>query len=422
MRLDAEAKERIRRSYYLEHKSMRQIAREEGYSRPTIEKAIANQTPPPYSLTRPKPAPIFGPYKERVEALLHQNEQMPRKQRYTVHRIFEVIRDEGMSLYGPSIEEVVITAFFDAIRPAQLDALSALLIQRAKEEERLVQHHHDQVRRATYEAHLARRRYEAVDPDNRLVAASLERGWEEKLLAQRQAEEEAERFQQRPIFPTLAPELRQQLEQIGPALPALWTSGKISNEHKKRLLRSLISRVIATKIAVDLIEIKIVWVSGHFSLVQVIPPIHRQTDASNYQELIARIDLLTKQGLTDPEIAAQLSREGFHTARRGAVTVATIHKLRSRDDQVSASVLHQHRKVAMVNGYWTIPGLTRELGVGDNWLYSRIRQGRFSEADIQQLPNYRVYLIRNDPVLVERLRAEAVTSRRYDTTRKQSHS
>ena len=93
-----------------------------------------------------------------------------------------------MSLYGPSIEEVVINAFFDAIRPAQLDALSALLLQRAKEEERLVQHHRDQVRRATYEAHLARRRYEAVDPDNRLVAASLERGWEEKLLAQRQAE------------------------------------------------------------------------------------------------------------------------------------------------------------------------------------------------------------------------------------------
>jgi DNA invertase Pin-like site-specific DNA recombinase len=327
-----------------------------------------------------------------------------------------------MSLYGPAIEEVVITAFFDAIRPAQLDALSALLTQQAKEAERLVQHHHDQVRRATYEAHLARRRYEAVDPDNRLVAASLERGWEEKLLAQRQAEEEAERFQQRPNFPTLAPALRQQLEQMGPALPALWTSGKISNEHKKRLLRSLISRVIATKIAVDLIEIKIVWVSGHFSLAQVIPPIHRQSDASNYQELIARIDLLTTQGLTDPEITAQLTTEGFHTARRGAVTVATIHKLRSRDDQVSASVLHQHRKVAMVNGYWTIPGLTRELGVGDNWLYARIRQGRFSEADIQQLPNYHVYLIRNDPVLLERLRAEAVASRRYDTTRKQSHS
>src|SRR5437764_6560761 len=75
-----------------------------------------------------------------------------------------------------AIEEVVITAFIDAIRPAQLDALAALLLQRAKEEERLVQHHHDQVRRATYEAHLARRRFEAVDPDNRLVAASTSAG------------------------------------------------------------------------------------------------------------------------------------------------------------------------------------------------------------------------------------------------------
>ena len=109
MRLDAEAKERIRRSYYLEHKSMRQIAREEGYSRPTIEKAIANQTPPPYSLTRPKPAPIFGPYKERVEALLHQNEQMPRKQRYTVHRIFEVIRDEGYQGSESRLRQYVAT-------------------------------------------------------------------------------------------------------------------------------------------------------------------------------------------------------------------------------------------------------------------------------------------------------------------------
>jgi DNA invertase Pin-like site-specific DNA recombinase len=327
-----------------------------------------------------------------------------------------------MSLYGPSIEEVVVQAFFDALRPAQLDALQALLAQRAKEEERLQQYHRDQVTRATYEAHLARRRYEAVDPDNRLVAASLEKGWEEKLVALRQAEEEAERVAHRPAGPSLTPEQRQQLEHIGPALPTLWTSGKISNQHKKRLLRSLISRVIATRLAPDCIEIKIVWISGHFSVAQVIPPIHRQADASNYAELLARIDQLTKDGLTDPEIATRLTAEGFHTARRGMVTVATIRKLRTRDPNVSASMLHQHRNVAMINGYWTIPGLTHELGVGDNWLYARIRRGWFSEDDLHHLPNYRVYLIRNDPVLVERLRAEAAASRRFDTTRRQSHS
>jgi hypothetical protein len=185
-----------------------------------------------------------------------------------------------MSLDGPSIEEVVVNAFFDALRPAQLDALQALLAQRARAEEQFQQYHRDQVARASYEAHLARRRYEAVDPDNRLVAAELERRWEEKLVAKHQAEEEAERFEHHTAFPTLSPELRQQLEHIGPALPALWASGKISNEHKKRLLRSLIRRVIATRLAPDRLEIKIVWISGHFSIAQVIPPIHRQADAS----------------------------------------------------------------------------------------------------------------------------------------------
>lgn len=325
-----------------------------------------------------------------------------------------------MSLDGPSIEEVVVQAFFDALRPAQLDALSALLAQRAKAEEQLTQYYHNQVTRATYEAHLARRRYEAVDPDNRLVAASLEKGWEEKLMAKRQAEEEAERFERRPVFATLSPELRQQLEHIGPALPALWSSGKISNEHKKRLLRSLVHRIIATRLAPDRIEIKIVWISGHFSVTQVTPPIHRQADASNYEGLVARLDELTSQGLTDPEIAAQLTTEGFHTARRLAVTVGTIHKLRKNHGQVSS--LHRHRKAVMIDGFWTIPGLTQELGVGQNWLYQRIYQGKLREPDIQRLPGYRVHLIPNDPDLLDRLRAEASASRRYDTTRRQSHS
>jgi hypothetical protein len=325
-----------------------------------------------------------------------------------------------MSLDGSSIEEVVIQAFFEALEPAQLDALEALLKQREQQEEQLKQYWRDQVSRATYEAHLARRRYEAVDPDNRLVAASLERGWEEKLVNLRQAEEDAERFEHRMPGLSLTQDERHQLEHIGPALPDRWASGKITNEHKKRLLRSLISRVIATRLAPDRIEIKMVWISGHFSTAQVIPPIHRQADVSNYDELVARIDELTRQGLTDVHIAAQLTQEGFHTARKLAVTEGTIRKLRLRHGQVS--LLHQHRMVSMVDGYWTIPGLTRELGVGRKWLYQQIYQGKLAEPDIERLTGYRVYLIRNDPVLVERLRAEAAASRRYDTTRRTSHA
>ncbi len=70
----------------------------------------------------------------------------------------------------------------------------------------------------------------------------------------------------------------------------------------------------------------------------------------------------------------------------------------------------------MLDGYWTVPGLTRELGVGSKWLYQQIYQGKLTEPDIERLPGYRVYLIRNDPALMERLRGEAAASRRYDTS------
>jgi transposase len=93
--LNAYEREQIRRAYYLEKKSIYRIAKEIGYSHQAIEKAIFDPLPKTYHLSRPKPAPIFGPYQPRVEALLQQNEQMPRKQRYTAHKIFEILRTEG---------------------------------------------------------------------------------------------------------------------------------------------------------------------------------------------------------------------------------------------------------------------------------------------------------------------------------------
>jgi DNA invertase Pin-like site-specific DNA recombinase len=325
-----------------------------------------------------------------------------------------------LSVDGTSLDTAVVQAFFEALRPAHLDALQAVLAQQAAEETRRRQAYQDQVQRTAYEAHLAQRRYEAVDPANRLVAAELERRWEAALVAQREATEEMERFAQRPADPALTPELRRQLEQMSTTLPALWSSGALCNEHKKRLLRSLIRRVIVTRRAPDRLEAKIVWMSDHFSTLEVIPPIHRQADASRYTELIARLEVLTRDGHTDAEIAAQLTREGFHTARRLAITPQTLRSLRKRHGQVST--LQRHRKVAHIDGFWTIPGLTHELGVGRHWLYQQIAHGKLTPPDVQHLAGYRLYLIRDDPAVLARLHAAAAASRRYVSTGRTSDS
>jgi transposase len=93
--ISVQDRERIRRAYFIENKSMRQIAQELGHSRDTVKKAIESAKPGNYTLTKPRPAPVLGPYKVRIDELLAQNEHLPRKQRYTGHKIFEDIQAKG---------------------------------------------------------------------------------------------------------------------------------------------------------------------------------------------------------------------------------------------------------------------------------------------------------------------------------------
>lgn len=93
--MNEEERERIRRMYYVEDQSIHQIARVEGRNRVTIRKALSDDPPPRGRPPRKAPMPVFGAYKERVEQLVQENKHLPRKQRYTAHRIFEIIRQEG---------------------------------------------------------------------------------------------------------------------------------------------------------------------------------------------------------------------------------------------------------------------------------------------------------------------------------------
>jgi transposase len=93
--ISVEQREKIRRAYFVEEKSIRQIARELKCSRPTVRKAIGSPEPAEYTLTVSRPAPVLGPYKERIKELLAENQRLPRKQRYTGHKIYQTIWQEG---------------------------------------------------------------------------------------------------------------------------------------------------------------------------------------------------------------------------------------------------------------------------------------------------------------------------------------
>jgi transposase len=93
--LTVEQREAIRRAYYVEKKSVRQIARELQCSRKTVDKALASATPATYTRSAPYEAPKLGPFKQRLAELLAEREQQPPKQRYTAAKLFQLLQAEG---------------------------------------------------------------------------------------------------------------------------------------------------------------------------------------------------------------------------------------------------------------------------------------------------------------------------------------
>jgi transposase len=90
-----EDREQIRRAYFIEHQSIREIARQFHRSPKTICKALESAEQAEYTLSKLRASPVLGEYKERIDQLLAENKRLPRKQRYTTHKIFEQVQAAG---------------------------------------------------------------------------------------------------------------------------------------------------------------------------------------------------------------------------------------------------------------------------------------------------------------------------------------
>jgi DNA invertase Pin-like site-specific DNA recombinase len=302
---------------------------------------------------------------------------------------------------GASLNTAVVEAFFAALAPAELDLLDDVLTAQQADDARLGQHYADQVARAEYEAGLAQRQYQAVDPAYRLVAAELERRWEEALRSVVEAREAAEQYARRPPTPRIPPEIRTQLRDLGRTLPELWRGGHLTPAQQKDLLRSLIRHVIIRRPFPDTIEAKVVWVSGAMTPLQVHPPVLRQADVQHYEHFVERVLALGALGYQDREIAQRVTAEGFRSARSERIPRALVGEIRRARGQISLT--EQFRTQAKLAGQWTVFGLAQELAVHRNWLYTRIRNGTLPAT---RHPVIGHYLIPDEPALLASLRAQ----------------
>jgi hypothetical protein len=147
---------------------------------------------------------------------------------------------------GASFDRAVGELLVATVTPLALAvtvAVQAELDTRAEESDQL---RRQQVERARYEAEVPQRRYLRVDPDNRLVADSLEAEWNHKLRALAAAQEEYERQRQNPEL-RLNEERRSQILQLAFDFPRLWNNPTTPPQARKRMVRLLLEDVTLLK-------------------------------------------------------------------------------------------------------------------------------------------------------------------------------
>jgi DNA invertase Pin-like site-specific DNA recombinase len=297
------------------------------------------------------------------------------------------------------VDARVVAAFFEALSPVALDVYTQAIATQRQQAEQLEAAHRQQLERLRYEAALCERQFRRVDPDNRLVAAELERRWEAALRALQSAEEAAAQRLQPPDMPqeVLAPELQAAFLDLGRTLPDLWQTDVLSQAQRKALLRCLIDKVVVHRVPRDAVQTRIVWKGGATTTFAVPVSVGAFADLQGAAAMEQQILTLFAAGYTDDAIAAQLTQQGYRSPQRLQVLPSTVRTIRLKHGLLQQRHQSHPRHVA---GYLTVPQLARRLGVAPHWLYDRLANGRIQLA---KDPTTGLYLFPDEPMTLEQL-------------------
>lgn len=310
-------------------------------------------------------------------------------------------------LQAAALDELVSQQLLRALEPAALELSLGAAEDLQRERHRLARHWQQQLERAHFEAQQAERRYRAVDPDNRLVARTLEHQWEQALCAERQRQEEYDRFvQQKPL--ELTESEKQRIRALANDLPALWQSAATSVVDRKEILRCLVERVVVqVQGNTEYADATIHWAGGFVSQHQVQRPVAQYHQMRDYDRLVQRLRELHEADLTAAEIAEQLNQEGFHpTGRRTIFCAMTVRQLLSRWQLTG----ERYDKVKLGPKEWWLSDLARELTVSYGTVRRWIAHGW---VHCRRTPQLDYYLIWADADELNRLRRLRDHGRKY---------
>jgi excisionase family DNA binding protein len=249
-------------------------------------------------------------------------------QRYVCRGAFGAkAADNCIGFGGMRVDRVVTQEVLDRMQPLGIEAaLAAMEAQSAHHCDKR-QHIENAIQHAQYEVARARRQYDAVDPDNRLVASELERRWNEKLLQLRDLEAQLEILKQSRHAPALSTEDRARLMTLGKDLTKAWNSSGASVETRKKIIRLLLKEIIVDVVG-DTLALIIHWQGGDHTQLTVKKNKVGQTRWTVEADVLDLVRVLARQ-LSDTAIAAVLNRSGKVTAHGASWTRSHVCGLRN---------------------------------------------------------------------------------------------
>jgi DNA invertase Pin-like site-specific DNA recombinase len=272
------------------------------------------------------------------------------------------------------VDATVVAAFFAALAPVELDAYQHAVAAQQQMEAASARARAQQLQRLRYQAAVAQRQFEHVDPANRLVAAELEQRWETALREVRRAEA-AMPLNRQPSghLESLPRELRDALRALGQKLPELWATPVLARVQKKALLRCLLEKVVVRRVGRDRVQGRIVWRGGEVTDFEIPIPVQALTALSSGRALEERIMALHTAGHSDAAIAHELTAAGFRSPKGLVVLPSTVQIVRLKHRLL---VTRHQSHPRHIPGALTIPEVAARLGLSVQWLHHRIKAGR----------------------------------------------
>jgi len=265
-----------------------------------------------------------------------------------------------MSFRCDLLDAAVSEEVLKALQPTELQLALGALRELEVRDQAILRQWQMRLERAEYEVALAERRYQEVDPSNRLVANTLERRWNETLLHLQDLKKQAAEFQRKEAR-VFTPEQKAKVLALARDFPRLWHAPSTQAKDRKRMLRLLIKDITVNKLVEQRqLSVHIRWQGGACTdLFVQIPP--SAAGRHRYRSpIVDRIRDLACS-LLDAQIADQLNREGCTSAKGKSYTAKMIRWIRWRY-QIPLARLKKSEEL-------TVQQVAKQFGVSDGVVY-----------------------------------------------------